>query len=456
MRFKRLSVVTAVFTYLTILVGGFTRGSGAGLGCGESWPLCQGQIFPTWSNELMVIEWAHRYVALLAGIAIIGMTVAAWTRKRHDRRILWAATIAAILLPIQAILGAITVWEALAPWWSAAHMGTASALFGAVVAVTIFAYQPPGETQVAGTAGSTPGDEPGSTSEEPEAVSDYVEMTKPRICGLLAVMGLTGMVLAGGWPSLPVAVWTLTGGVLGAASGGVLNQVIERRIDRQMDRTDDRPLASGRVAPSSALTFAGVLAATSFTMLAFMVNVLAAVLTMLAVVFYVFVYTLWLKPSTPQGVVIGGAAGAAPALVGWAAVTGSIGVPAILLGLLVFVWTPPHFWALAIARKEEYEDAGFPMGPTAWGLTPTKRRMLVYVLATLAVAAAFPLLGYLGGFYLVASSLLGAAFLASTLHVMADEAEPNARRMFHVSLAYLGCVFVAMVADRLFFSAPIL
>ncbi len=445
MRFKPLSVVTAVLTYLTILVGGFTRGSSAGLGCGDDWPLCQGQVFPTWSNELMVIEWTHRYVALLAGIAIVATAYAAWRHKRGDRRILWSATLALILLPVQALLGAITVWKHLSPWWSAAHMGTASALFGAVIAVTIFAYQPPKQrprtAETADPTGPSPESEVGS-------VSDYASMTKPRIAALLAAMGFTGMVLAPQPLTLSAAFWTLLGGWLGAACGGVINQVLERDLDRSMERTRDRAVASGRIQPRDALAFAALLGASSFTMLAFMVNVLAAVLTMLGVVFYVFIYTLWLKPSTPQGVVVGGAAGAAPALVGWAAVTGEIGVPAILLGAVVFLWTPPHFWALAIARREDYGSAGFPMMPNAWGMRATKRRMVLYTIATVLTAALFYPMGVLGNFYLVTSTILGAAFLFGVLRLVVDHSIQRARRLFHGSIVYLALIFVAMVVDR--------
>lgn len=446
MRFKPLAVTTSVLTYLTILIGGYTRGSGAGLGCGDDWPLCAGQLFPDWGNALMVIEWSHRYVALMAGLAILATVVQAWRVKRDDRRLLAAATLAAVLLPIQALLGAVTVWEHLNPIWSATHMGVASALFGAVVATTIFAFYPPGGAAAGAGSRETEDVEPSATA------SDYVEMTKPRIVGLLVAMGFTGMVLAGGWPSLPVAFWTLVGGALGAASGGVINQVLERDLDAQMPRTSDRPLASGRVTPASALAFAGALATTSFTMLAFMVNVVAAVLTLLAVLFYVFVYTMWLKPSTPQGVVIGGAAGAAPALVGWAGVTGELGLPAVLLGVLVFLWTPPHFWALAIAKRDEYGRAGFPMMPLEHGIAHTKRRMVAYAIATVITAASLYALGYLGTFYLAASTVLGVAFLFATLRVVLDHSTTRARRMFGVSVAYLFLLFVAIVADRLAFA----
>jgi protoheme IX farnesyltransferase len=442
-----MSVVTSVLTYLTILIGGFTRGSGAGLGCGDDWPLCRGQVFPDWSNALMVIEWGHRYVALLAGIAILATAVAAWRHHREDTRIVWAATLAAILLPIQAMLGAVTVWEHLAPWWSAAHMGTASALFGAVVAVTIFAHNPPGRSATTPGPDRAAGPDPRAAGEE-DVLSDYASMTKPRIVALLVAMGFTGMMLAPEGLSVAEAFWTLLGGALGAACGGVINQVIERDVDREMDRTSDRAVASGRVRPRDALAFAAALGATSFTMLAFMVNVLAAVLTMLGVVFYVFIYTLWLKPSTPQGVVVGGAAGMAPALVGWAAVTGELGLPAILLGAVVFLWTPPHFWALAIARREEYADAGFPMMPNAWGLKATKRRMILYTLATVLAAAAFYPMGVLGNLYLLASTVLGLAFLFGVLAVVVDHKPQRARGLFFGSIAYLGLLFAAMVVDR--------
>jgi protoheme IX farnesyltransferase len=455
MRFRRLSVVTSVLTYLTILIGGFTRGSGAGYGCRDAWPLCehpvtgQLQLFPDWSHPMMVIEWTHRAVALLAGIFILWVMVRAWRRHRDDKRVLASATLAGVLLPIQAMLGAATVWYFTGPhhgWLATLHMGTASALFASVIAVTIFAYQPPrGRTRhLAGD------EEPAAPAgpEEPASVADYAAMTKPRIVALLVAMGGTGMVLAPGEFTIAEGFWTLVGGALGAGCGGVINQVLERDLDRSMERTSDRAVASGRVRPRDALAFAAGLGASSFTMLAFMVNVLAAVLTMLGVLFYVFIYTLWLKPSTPQGVVVGGAAGMAPALVGWAAVTGGLGLPALLLGAVVFLWTPPHFWALAIARREDYASAGFPMMPNAWGLEATKRRMVLYTLATILAAVAFYPMGVLSTFYLVASTILGLAFLAGVLAVVVDHDPDRARGLFFGSIAYLALLFGAMVVDR--------
>lgn len=453
MRFRNLSIVTTVFTYLTILVGGFTRGSGAGLGCSDNWPRCtETSFFPVWSDELMVIEWSHRLVALIAGVLILWMAVAAWRSQKDDKRILAAATIAAVLLPLQAYLGALTVWHHLDPYISATHMGTAAALFGAVVATTIFAWYPRdgaparaglASDQAPGTADPAPGSRP--------ELRDVVTLFKPRIILLLMAMGATGIVLAPGGLSIGLApaIWTLLGGGLAAGAAGIINQVIERDLDAQMDRTHHRPLVHGRIRVKDALALAATLIAVAFTMLAFMVNVLAAVLAMLAVVLYVFVYTLWLKPASPQGVVVGGTAGAAPALVGWAAVTGDIGVPALLLGLLVFLWQPPHFWALAIARKDDYEAAGFPMMPSVRGLSHTKRQMVLYTLATILTAGLLYVWTSLGMIYLVASTVLGLAFLWATLRVTTEHAEPQARSLFWVSIAYLGLLFLAIAVDRL-------
>lgn len=451
MRFRNLSIVTTVATYLTILVGGFTRGSGAGLGCSDNWPRCtETSFFPVWSNELMVIEWTHRLVALIAGVLILWLAVAAWRSQKDDKRVLVAATTAAVLLPLQAYLGALTVWNHLDPYISATHMGTAAALFGAVVATAIFAWYPRDGASARADAGSEAApagaDAPASTPE----LSDLAALFKPRIIALLMAMGATGIVLAPGGMAIGLAqaVWTLLGGGLAAGAAGIINQVIERDLDAQMDRTHHRPLVEGRVRVQDALALAATLIAASFTMLAFMVNVLAAVLTMLAVVLYVFVYTLWLKPASPQGVVIGGTAGAAPALVGWAAVTGDIGTPALLLGLLVFLWQPPHFWALAIARKDDYEAAGFPMMPSVRGLSHTKRQMVLYTLATILVAGLLYVWTSLGMIYLVASTVLGLAFLWATLRVTTEHAEPQARSLFWMSIAYLGLLFVAIGVDR--------
>ena len=279
---------------------------------------------------------------------------------------------------------------------------------------------------------------------------DYVTLTKPRIMTLLLLTGACGMVVgAGGFPSAWVFVVTMAGLALACGGASALNHVIDRDIDRHMRRTDRRPVAADRVAPTRALEFGLALSALSFVLLASLVNVLTALLALAGNLFYVFVYTRWLKRSTPQNIVIGGAAGAVPPLVGWAAATGNVTVPALALFAIVFVWTPPHFWALALLIRRSYEAARVPMLPVVRGERETARQIVLYTMLLLPVTALPFLLGTVGGVYLVAAALLGGAFLWLAWRLWRETTPARARFLFHFSLAYLALLFVAMALDSL-------
>ena len=280
------------------------------------------------------------------------------------------------------------------------------------------------------------------------ALRDYVTLTKPRIMTLLLLTGACGMIVgAGGWPSTWSFLVTMTGLALACGGASALNHVLDRDLDRRMRRTDRRPVASERVAPTRALEFGLALSALSFVLLASLVNVLTAVLALVGNLFYVFVYTRWLKRSTPQNIVIGGAAGAIPPLVGWAAATGSVTVPALLLFAIVFLWTPPHFWALALLIRRDYEAAGVPMLPVVRGERETTRQIVLYSLALVAVTAAPFLAGTLGLPYLVAALVLGAVFLALAAGLRLEPTPRRAALLFHYSLLYLALLFGAMAVD---------
>ena len=277
---------------------------------------------------------------------------------------------------------------------------------------------------------------------------DYVTLTKPRIMTLLLATGACGMIVgAGGFPPVSDFVVTMAGLALACGGASALNHVLDRDLDRHMSRTARRPVAANRVPPTRALEFGLALSALSFVLLASLVNVLTALLALGGNLFYVFVYTRWLKRSTPQNIVIGGAAGAVPPLVGWAAATGNVTVPALLLFAIVFFWTPPHFWALALLIRDDYAEAGVPMLPVVRGERETTKQIVLYSGVLVAVTASPFLWGTLGLPYLVAALLLGAAFLALALGLRRDPTPKRAALLFHFSLLYLALLFAAMAVD---------
>jgi len=283
----------------------------------------------------------------------------------------------------------------------------------------------------------------------------YIALTKPRIIELLLVTTVPTMIVAqGGWPRLGLVLATLVGGTLAAGGANAFNMVIDRDIDKLMRRTQNRPLVTGAMTPAAALVFASILEVAAFVELWALVNLLSAVLAVSATLFYVFVYTIWLKRRSSQNIVIGGAAGAVPVLVGWAAVTNSLSWTPIILFAVIFIWTPPHFWALAVRYRDDYEAADVPMLPVVASLQRTTLEMLIY---TVVLAAATILLGAvadLGLLYAIAAIVLNVGFIAGAaqLHAKArrDEAGgPEAMRLFHFSITYLTLLFVAMAGDVL-------
>ena len=276
--------------------------------------------------------------------------------------------------------------------------------------------------------------------------SDYLELTKPKVQSLLLLTTITTMLVAGS-PSVLLIALTCLGGYLSAGGAGAVNHWFDRDIDASMARTADRPVPSGRVSPVAALTFGCVLAALSFVELSLTVNVLAASLSFAGFLGYVLVYTMWLKRRTPQNIVIGGAAGAIPPLVGWAAVTGSINGIAVLLFCIVFFWTPPHFWALSLLMKNDYEKVGVPMLPVVRGEAETRRQILLYSVLLYAVTQLPFCAGRFGAIYLVASVSLGFAFVTGAIRLYRRADRRSALNLYLFSLAYLALLFCAMVAD---------
>jgi len=277
----------------------------------------------------------------------------------------------------------------------------------------------------------------------------YLELTKPKVVALITFTAVVGTLLASpGLPPLDALVWGNLGIALAAASAAAINHVLDRRIDAQMARTRARPLPTGALSEREALAFAALLGVGSMGVLAFLVNLLTAVLTFLSLIGYAVVYTVWLKRATPQNIVIGGTAGAAPPVLGWAAVSDNIDPNALLLALIIFVWTPPHFWALAIARRDDYARAGIPMLPVTHGVAYTRLQVLLYTVL-LVVVTLMPYLTRMSGLvYLAAALLLNAGFLYYALALKMTAREELPLRVFRFSVTYLMWLFAALLVDH--------
>ena len=371
--------------------------------------------------ELGTTHWGTALVALpllVANVVLARLAYSASTR-------LTAAALVSFLVAIA--LGGVVAWSGNATWAAALHVGAAAVALGAALLVTARAWR--GETVPLASA------------------RDYLTLTKPRIMTLLLLTGAAGM-FVGAQSVPPLGLFAVTMLGLGLACGGAsaLNHGLDRDIDALMgSRTEQRPVAAGRVTPEQALEFGIVLSALSFALLASAVNVLTAVLALVGNLFYVLVYTRWLKRSTPQNIVIGGAAGAVPPLVGYAAAMGSLALPALWLFLIVFLWTPPHFWALALMIKNAYAAAGVPMLPVVRGDRETARQIVLYSIAMVAFTVVVGL--WLGPLYTVAALGLGAVFIAMAWLLRRDLSRAHAKLLFHYSLLYLALLFTAAALD---------
>jgi heme o synthase len=281
-------------------------------------------------------------------------------------------------------------------------------------------------------------------------VGDYVALTKPRIIELLLVTTVPTMVVAErGLPSVWLMLATVVGGTLAAGGANAINMYVDRDIDKLMKRTQNRPLASGRLEPRRALIFAVTLEVLAFAFLWATVNLLSAVLAVSACLFYVFVYTLWLKRTSKSNIVIGGAAGAAPVLIGWSAVTNSLDWAPVVLFAVIFYWTPPHFWALAIRYRDDYAAADVPMLPVVVSLRTTAVRILLYTLLLWALTLLFAPVADMGGVYVAAALVLGAVFTWYAVRLLRDRDPKSAMRVFTWSISYITLLFGAMAVDQL-------
>ena len=366
----------------------------------------------------------HRVLAALALPPLAAVAAAAWVSYR---RLLVPAVAALVLFGLAAAVTA-----------PGLHLALAALAFSAALVLAALTFRGRTQTLQQSVAKSRRG-----------SARDYLTLTKPRIMTLLLLTGLCGMLVgARGLPPAWLVAATMAGLALACGGASALNHVLDADIDRLMGkRTRSRPVAAGRIPAPYALEFGLALSALSFVLLAGVVNVLTATLALVGNLFYVLVYTRWLKRSTPQNIVIGGAAGAVPPLVGWAAATGNLTLPALVLFAVVFLWTPPHFWALALLIRGDYAAAGVPMLPVVRGEDETARQIVLYTGALVAFTIAPALWGMFGLVYLVAAALLGGAFLWLAWRLRRERTPARARVLFHYSLAYLALLFVAMAID---------
>ena len=376
------------------------------------------------------------------------------------------------LTVLQIAVAAAMVLLELSPSLRALHLLVGTAVWVALVALAVHsagtpaaaeapdssdasATQPPSRRAAAASEPSQPSPAALSAVPRPSVARDFITLTKPRIISLLLVTTIAPMFITDhGMPPFDLVLWVAIGGYLMAGGANAINMWFDRDIDQIMTRTRTRPIASGRISPAVGLTFGVTLGAAAFAILWFMANPLTAWLALGGLLFYVFIYTMWLKRSTPQNIVIGGAAGAFPPMIGWAAVTGDISPASVALFAIVFFWTPPHFWALALYRKGDYAKAGVPMLPVVAGVRETKRQMFAYALL-LPLAALPAFLGIAGPLYLAGALVLGFTFLARAWAVLrspdADIGDPAlqrpAKRMFDFSIVYLFGLFVLVMLD---------
>ena len=375
--------------------------------------------------ELGATHWVTALVALPFLVANVLLARLAYPSSKRRTILALVAFLVAIAL------GGVVAWSGDATWAAALHVGAAAVALGVALAVV---------------AGVLRGEDAPLAS-----ARDYLTLTKPRIMTLLLLTGAAGMFVgAQGVPPLGLFAVTMVGLALACGGASALNHVLDRDIDALMgSRTEERPVASGRVTPEQALEFGILLSAVSFALLASAVNVLTAVLALVGNLFYVLVYTRWLKRSTPQNIVIGGAAGAVPPLVGYAAATGALALPALWLFLIVFLWTPPHFWALALMIKNAYAAAGVPMLPVVRGDRETARQIVLYSIVMVAFTVVVGI--WLGPLYTAAAVALGAVFIVLAALLRRDLSRARAKVLFHYSLLYLALLFTAAALDPVLF-----
>jgi protoheme IX farnesyltransferase len=459
-RLTLLLAFSAACVFAVLMFGSQVTATGSAL-VFPDWPLFDGLLLPDFSDDpglasLQLIHFLHRFVAAAVGVVVLAAAWACWRAVRAAsvppaERMLGLAGTAAALYAVQVIVGALQITTGLAAWAVALHLALGAAIWALLAGALFVGYfsarsVPAGEPsdETAAPARNAGAEAPGVR----ERVGAYVALTKPRIIELLLVTTVPAMVLAArGIPPPWLVLWTLVGGSMAAGAANAINCYLDRDIDELMNRTRRRPLPAHTVEPEDALVFGLVLGVMAFAVMALLVNLVAAFLTLVAMAFYVVVYTMLLKRSTPQNIVLGGAAGALPPVIGWSAVTGDIGLPALLLFAIVFYWTPPHFWALSLRLRRDYAAARVPMLPVTHGVPETTRQIAVYSVLMVALTLAFFAVGAMGLVFLAGALVLGGLFLFQAFAMWRDGTDARAVRLYRYSITYLTGLFGLIVLD---------
>ncbi|HYM52024.1 MAG TPA: heme o synthase [Candidatus Dormibacteraeota bacterium] len=442
-----LIAATTAAVFVQMLLGSWVTGHDAGLAFPD-FPLMNGGLLPSLTVPEQGIQLAHRGMAVVV-LGLVLWIARAVRRSTDDVLSRRLAAAAVVLILVQLLLGAANVWSRLSALFVVPHLAVGAALFAVLVWLNLRALREPAGAGVRDIAIPTQA----GSGRKLRALRAYVALTKPRIIELLLVTTVPTMVLAErGIPSIWLIGAVLIGGALAAGGANAINQFIDRDIDDIMRRTRHRPLPSHAVEPPQALAFGIGLSIVALVWLTVTVNPLSAALAGSAIAFYVFVYSLWLKRTTPQNIVIGGAAGCVPVLVAWAAVTGTVGIPALVLFAIVFYWTPPHFWALALRFKGDYAAANVPMLPVVRGEAETARQIVLYSVLLVAVSLLLLPAAGMGLIYLIAALGLGGAFVWYAVRVLRNATDGRAAiGLFRYSISYLTLLFAAVAVDSILF-----
>ena len=449
-KFAQLAISNALLVYILMLLGSYVTGSEAGLAC-TGWPFCTPAPWAV-SNHLASINILHRVFAVFVGFVMLWTVISALRRWRVARGQAIVGLVGGMLFVCQAVVGGLIVLLEEPAFVAGLHLALATAVWGTLVLLAALATN---------QLRTVPQQQELEKMEQAEAeakkeigvvrqtIANYVDLMKPHVTVLLLGVTAASMAIANqGLPPLVLLIPTLLGGAMAAGSANCINCYIDRDIDLIMGRTQRRSLPSGRVEPQQALVFGIALGIGAFIIFVAFVNLLSAVLACSAILFYVFVYTIGLKRTSTQNIVIGGAAGAVPVLVGWAAITNNLSLPAIWLFAIIFFWTPPHFWALSLLIQKDYEKAGIPMLPVVKGEAETRRQILLYSVIVLAVTLVLFAMGVMGYFYLVGAVILGGGLIYLAIRLWRDQSKKWARTLFWYSNMYLAAIFAIMVLDR--------
>lgn len=440
--FPRLVIWTAITIFFLHISGMVVSVTNAIQEC-PGWPLCSAMMLPgSFSGWINLV---HRLITLISALLIARLFVKSWRELREHTAILVVTTITTVLFFSQALMGAVESVRGYPPFLVGLHVVTAVSVWVSIVIlftlvwlnVSIFRYK-----------------QDDNIVREKRSVRilvlDYLMLTKPIVVLLLLVTTIAGMVVGlKSWPSFSSAFWTLLGGFLAAGGSSAINQYIDRFDDQKMQRTAKRPLPSGRLSPGEGLAFGVASALISFYIMVSLVNYIAALLTLAGIIYYVLIYSILLKKTTVQNIVIGGGAGAIPPLIGWAAATGGLNIPSLLLFAVIFLWTPPHFWALALVRRKDYARAGVPMLPVVRGEKETRLQIFIYTLELVGLTLILPIFGLGGSIYFVAATALGAYLLFYAWRVWKSGGNLVAWQMYRHSSMYLAILFLALMVDAL-------